>query len=634
MPRARTVTRPEKSVTPIDKAPSMQAAAKRLSGRPDIAKISKSAGRGWQIEAWQFYDVVGEYRYGVDWTSAMLSKASLYVTRDGQRITDKDDTTLASAYLAAFFGGPEVVGQMLREVAVHLTVAGECYIVGVVRDGVERWHVVSATELSARGGNYYMWGKKVESDADPLVLRIWRPHPRRWTEANSPTRAILPVLSEIDQLTKFVNAQVDSRLAGAGLLLLPSEINLPSGQVDADEETGTPTAVPSATATSFVKALTQAMTASLNDREHASSVVPIIATAPGDQIGNAQHLTFWTDLQEQAKELRDEAIRRLGLGMDLPPEVVLGTADTNHWNAWKVDETAIKAHAEPLLALITESLTTGYLRPLLISDGMEPIEAERYAINADTSELRLRPDRSKEALELWDRGILNDDALLREVGFEAGDKASPEEFARWLLQKIAQGQTTPELVAVAARLLGAQLPAVAEEGSEGDVTGTSPGTHEARPTPSLEEHPYEGPPRRTTTGPDAQGVAAVAEVIVFRALERAGNRLRNQLRNAPASVRIGADVPACEAYLHAPIRPRDCDTLLDDAFTNLPRYQVCQQVPAERLEAVLDAYCRHLLTTRTVHSAEFLQEYLDDQLSDHPQIAPPPRIAELAGATS
>lgn len=611
MPKSRTpAPRTTELARPTERARGLQAAAKRLSGRPDITKISRSAGRGWQHEAWLFYDTIGEYRYGVDWKSSMLSRATLYLAKDEERVVDDD--TMASAYLAAFFGGEQVVGQMLAEVGRHLEVAGECYIVGLTRDGVERWQVVASTELSARGGSYYMWGKKIESDTNPLILRVWRPHPRRWTEANSPTRAILPVLSEIDQLTKFVFAQIDSRLAGAGLLLLPSEMNLPAGQIAEgdDEDDPRPVAQPTADATAFVRALTTAMTASLTDRESASSVVPIVATAPGDQIGNAQHLTFWTELQEQAKELRDEAIRRLGLGMDLPAEVVLGTGDTNHWNAWKIDEAAIKVHAEPLLALICESLTTGYLRPLLIDDGMEPIEAERYSIKADTAALRLRPDRSQEALELYDRGAISLAALLREVGFDPGDAPSPEEFAAWLVKKIAQGQTTPELVEAAARVLGADIGTPVT----GDDTETSP-VHEARPTPSLENHPYEGPPRRTTTGDPSRAdatspVAAASEVIVYRALERAGNRLRAKIGKSLATV------PACEAYLHAPIRPRDCDDLLADAFTNLDRYEICQdQVPAERLEAALDAYCRHLLVTRTTHSSGALRTFLADQLA-------------------
>jgi hypothetical protein len=606
MPKSRTsaprTTSPAPAARPVDRAQGLTAAARRLSGRPDMSKISKSAGRGWQHEAWQFYDTIGEYRYGVDWKASMLSRATLYLAKDDERAVEDD--SMAQAYLGAFFGGEQVVGQMLREVGTHLEVAGECYVVGVTRDGVERWMVVASTELTARGGAYYMWGKKVESDTEPLVLRVWRPHPRRWTEANSPTRAILPVLSEVDQLTKFVSAQIDSRLAGAGILFVPSEMQLPAGQI-AESEEGEPVAQAQAAATAFVGALTTAMMASLTDRESASSVVPIVATGPGDAIGNVQHVTFWSELQEQAKELRDEAIRRLGLGMDLPAEVVLGTGDTNHWNAWKIDEAAIKVHAEPLLALICESLTTGYLRPLLIDDGMEPIEAERYSIKADTAALRLRPDRSQEALELYDRGAISLDALLREVGFDPDDAPDPAQFAAWLIKKIAQGQTTPELVEAAARVLGADIGPVVS----GDDTGTSPG-HQARPTPSLEAHPYEGPPRRTTTAPPGTSpVAAAAEVIVYRALERAGNRLRTKIGKPLAQV------PACEAYLHVPVRAADCEALLDDAFTNLDRYQICRQVPAERLEAALDSYCRYLLVSRTTHSTAALQEYLDGQLA-------------------
>lgn len=605
MPKSRTIApRTIEPARPTMRADALTAAARRLTGRPDITKISRSAGRGWQHEAWQFYDTIGEYRYGVDWKASMLSRATLYLARDDKRVVDDD--TMASAYLAAFYGGEQVVGQMLREVGTHLEVAGECFIVGVTRDGVERWMVVASTELSARGGSYYIWGKKVESDTDPLVLRIWRPHPRRWTEANSPTRAILPVLSEVDQLTKFVFAQIDSRLAGAGILFVPTETQLPGGQIaETTDDDGNPVAVAQAqaAATAFVQALTTAMTASLADRESASSVVPIVASAPGEAIGNVQHITFWSELQEQAKELRDEAIRRLGLGMDLPAEVVLGTGDTNHWNAWKIDEAAIKVHAEPLLALICESLTIGYLRPLLIDDGMEPIEAERYSIRADTAALRLRPDRSSEAMELYDRGAISLATLLREVGFDPDDAPSAGEFAQWLIKKIAQGQTTPELVEAAARVLGADIGPVATSGESE--------THEARPAPSLEAHPYEGPPRRTTTDPDSTSpVTAAAEVIVYRALERAGNRLRAKLGGKPL-----AQVPACEAYLHAPVRATDCEGLLEDAFTNLSRYQICRDVPAERLEAALDAYCRHLMVNRATHSTAALQAFLDDQLA-------------------
>src|SRR5699024_3059983 len=65
-------------------------------------------------------------------------------------------------------------------------------------------------------------GGKVETSPDSIFLiRVWRPHPRKHWEADSPTRSSLPVLRELVGLTMHISAQIDSRLAGAGLLLVP-----------------------------------------------------------------------------------------------------------------------------------------------------------------------------------------------------------------------------------------------------------------------------------------------------------------------------------------------------------------------------------------------------------------------------
>ena len=342
MPRTKPAARAAESDV-IEKMPSLAAAARRLTGKPDITKVSRS-GRGWQSQAWDFFDIIGEFRYGADWVGNMLSKATLYVARDGVALPE-GDTTAAASYATSLFGGPESQGEMLRQLGVHTTVAGEAFIVGTTTkaDG-DRGLVVAATELTARSGNWYASGKKIETDGEPYVLRLWRPHPRKFTEATSPARAVLAILSEIDQLTKFIFAQIDSRLAGAGLLLLPSEITMPAA-LTAKAQESAPDGMQLSAADVFTAALQEAMVESLTDRESASAVVPVVGTIPGQYISDVKHITFWSELQEQAKTLRDEAIRRLALGMDLPPEVVTGTADVNHWTAWQVDESAIKAHA-------------------------------------------------------------------------------------------------------------------------------------------------------------------------------------------------------------------------------------------------------------------------------------------------
>ena len=49
-----------------------------------------------------------------------------------------------------------------------------------------------------------------------------------------------------------------------------------------------------------------------------------MVTAPDDAIDKPRLLTFWSELDAATMELRNEAIRRFALGMDLPPEQVLG----------------------------------------------------------------------------------------------------------------------------------------------------------------------------------------------------------------------------------------------------------------------------------------------------------------------
>jgi hypothetical protein len=566
---------------------ALTAAGRRLPTNVDKTKIARS-GRGWQDQAWGFYDTIGEYRYGCDWVGAIISKATLFLARGGMPVTNGAGID----YVFSLFGGPEAQGQMLREIGIHLTVTGESYIVGTTtKGGAEEWRVVAATELTSRGGKFYISGKEVESKTDPYLLRLWRPHPRRFNEANSPSRAILAILAELDALTKRIFAEIDSRLAGAGILLVPSEMSMPSPGVDAAGD-------PSITsASTFQAALAEAMMTAITDREAASAMVPIVVTAPGQYIGQAQHLTFWSPLDDKTIELRTEAVRRLALGMDMPPEILTGSGDLNHWTAWALEEGAIKAHAEPLLALICESLTEGYLRPLLIDGGMDPADAEQYTIGADTSQLRLRPNRSKEAFELYDRQQLSGVALRRETGFNEGDAPELAELRDQFIRKVASGSTTPELVAAALAALGVPL---------GTAEAIAATTTEARPTPSLADHPEQGPPPPppAASSSPGDGLLAAAEVTVYRALERAGNRLRTKIgRKLP-------NVSAADTYLHVPVPPGMLDDLLIDAFDGVERYVGCRDVDPDRLVTCLDTYTRSLLVQSRPHDPQLLATYL------------------------
>ena len=270
-----------------------------------------------------------------------------------------------------------------------------------------------------------------------------------------------------------------------------------------------------------METLRVAMVTAIGNRTDASALVPIIIQAPGEYLDKIAHITFSTPLDGQAQELRKEAIGRLGLSMDMPPEVLQGTADMNHWSSWQVEEAAIKAHTEPLLDVVTQGITTNYLQAALKTAGVK--DWDQYTVEADTSEMRVRPNRSKEAQELYAQAAISREAMVRENGFDEADLMTDEERSQFFLEKTAIGSATPEMMIQALRQLGVDIPDSAAIVDRSTVTdnvtpdGTNPdGTvHEARPAPSLLEHPVRELPEQ----PDVN--AAQLEAAVFRALERA-----------------------------------------------------------------------------------------------------------------
>lgn len=610
-------------VEPI-KANSLVASAARIGGR-GLANLSRnSRADGWQNAAWGFYHSIGEFRYACDLIGAMLSKALIHATFDDGHGAAFVKDGPAFDFINQLYGDADGRAEMLRMIGIHMSVAGECYLVSYpdtdpMGDGGDVWEIVAATKLGrpAPGGKWIINSKTIEADVDDvLVIRIWRPDPVDPDTAVSPARAVLSILGEIQRLTDHVAAQVDSRLAGAGILLMPTEMTFPAPPAVEGENVRVAN-----TAEDLMRVIQENMATAIVDRSDPSALVPIVITAPAEVIDKIQHLTFWTELDKQAIDLRNEAIRRLGLGMDIPPEVLTGSGDSNHWSAWQSDESAIKSHTEPLLKLITTALAKGFLRPLLVeAKGLEG-ELRQYSIGADTSALRLRPNRSKEALELYNLGALSQAALRRETGFDEDDVMDEKEYQRWLKQKVASGSTTPELVASALESLGVDLP-VLRQIIQGEVVEDE--TQEARPDPSIADHPEQGIPDREVSERRKEArkrgdvpssdierkssLIAAAEQIALRALERAGNKLKNK---------IGVKVNIAAFNLHTLVAPEEMDFgfLLADAWGHVPTIAERYSVDPAWLELVLSTYCSELMAAQKPHDYDHFTKYI--ALSHH-----------------
>lgn len=467
---------------------SLTAAASRPARAASAATVSPAArsastARSWQSEAWAAYDEVGEERFLASTLAGRLSQARLYVQHKpatGPHSSLRDDPTdatdtapsrsaqLAEAVLAALGASQQDLGQMLQRLATNLFVAGEGWLVGVPRHVIDAaapsavpavtapspdpaltdlvWRVLAVTEVSSVGSdgrtvrlNLGTDGSApVEVSADEVyMVRVWRPHPARYWEADSPTRACLPILRELIGLTRHISAQIDSRLAGAGILVVPSSASAALASDAADQNAyGAPDP--------FVAALMDSMLRPIENRDDASAVVPLVVTVPDEAADKMSHLTFSSALDAGARDLRDEAIRRLALAQDAPPELLLGSGAMNHWGAWLTREDTVTTHIEPVLALICDALTSQYLRPVLLSAGLSEDEVRTLSVGYDVSALVARPNRSEEALNLHRAGAVSDEALREASGFDDSDAKPLDERA--LMQALAMVSKRPDLM--------------------------------------------------------------------------------------------------------------------------------------------------------------------------------------------
>lgn len=546
----------------------------------------------WQREAWRMFDTVGEFHSACTWISNMISKAKLTLTYDGVLIEPGDTKhELALRALDSLYGGPEEQSEMLRLFGLHLSVAGDCYLVALSggSGSDDDWDIYSNLRITPSGD----WYRLVEEDADldtrAFVMRLWRKHPLDRKKGDSNSRAAMPILSELEVMTQRVAADSESRLVGAGLLMLPNEITFPSMQQTKDGDTDGEDVVVRTGIDGFMDMLIDVASMAIADQSSAVAKVPIVVQMPGDQIAKVKLINFWSDYDKAMKELRSEAIRRLSLALDMPPEVLTGMADANHWTAWQMEEAAIKVHTEPLLKLVVSSLNEGYLWPYLDDEDMHEDEIRRYSFGADTSDMRLRPNRSKEALELNDRGIVKDEVAARENGFTADDIMSPEERATWLIRKVAQGSSTPDMVLAALAASGADL---------GQFMQIMAPEEKAKPDAPLPRNLDEHPAREIPDQSD-EAIAAASEVVVLRVLERAGNRLKNRMGTARP-----AGVAAADLYRYNSITEKDLDDLLEDAWSQCEKLSV--QLPVEHLTY----YVKNLMLNAKPHDIVTMRRFL------------------------
>ena len=455
----------------------------------------------WQEEAWGYHDTLGEFRYATRWEAKRLSRVRLYAAKLEPGADEPVRATAGTAVdlMTNFAGGPAGQAQIMGGLATQLTVPGEGYLIVENVNGIEKWSVRSIDEVRAGRGRYevidensatsgYNWRPLARDSMPPI--RVWTPNDRYHHLADSPARAARTTMRELELVNRHIIAQYLSRLASAGVWLVPDEITFPVREEFADA------------ADPFMAEWIEIAAEAIRTPGTAAATVPIPIKVPAEYVDKIRHLDFTLKIDEKIIDKRESAIKRLASQLNVPPEVLLGVSDLNHWNAWISDETSLKVDVAPDAETICQAITTGYLQPRLRASGVE--DWASWVVWYDMSELTLRPDRSDNAIQLYDRMEIGGAALRRETGFDEADKPNREELKEQALKVIIK--TLPSGAPTALPLL---------TGQQIDVNTTAPPAPRAEnPPPAASNEraaPNGGDPPAPTVEEARQAAAAARQ---------------------------------------------------------------------------------------------------------------------------
>jgi hypothetical protein len=453
----------------------------RLNDKGEAEKFRNrrmAQSSGWQTEAWEYYDAIGEIKYAFNLVASVISRIRLYAAviedpSDAPKAVRASSTIpldlataaeRALARLDSAYGGQ---AGLLRDVALNLSVTGECYLIqspSLAGHGIpESWDIRSVDELSIDAkGNYVIAGRREyqagNSTTNPaqrgliklpntaFVGRIWRAHPRFSDEADSSLKGMLDLCAELLLLNRTFRATARSRL-NAGALYLPDGLSVastPDPNYPYEDEDGLysePT--PEELADEFEDQLIDAMTTPIRDEDSASAVVPLIIRGPAELGDKIKQFKFERSFDPALAERSDRVLDRILQGLDVPKDIVTGLANVKYSNALQIDETLYKTHIEPLMLLIVDAFTVVYLRPYLKANGYADVDVDRLVIWYDPSAVATRNDRAADSDAGFDRMAVSFETWRRAHGFSESDAPSPTELGlRILLQK---GMITPEL---------------------------------------------------------------------------------------------------------------------------------------------------------------------------------------------
>lgn len=496
--------------------------------------------RAWQSDAYDAIESIGELGFAVLMKARVIGSGDLRlmrrvdgklvpVTRDpqpplddpeGEPVPPSSNDLLAIACDEEFKGSLGGKAALLRLFALHREVAGECHLAGV--EGDDGWRVLSVEELQ-KGATTNEWelvppqangtqssGSRTPLPAGSFVATWHEPAPRNSADAWSPLRPLLNnTIAEILDVQNSIRAIARSRTI-ADLVILASEVQFGSADEASDGDGDDFDDLSAEFGEHY----------GMPVEPDGDPLPPMILRMPHKFMRDGfKKVSLAREFDRFSLELRKDERDRLALGLDLPPEMLLGKKGLSHWMGWNLDEEFLVKHVTPGGDEGAAFFTWAYLQPRLLPDLGEEAAGE-YLYVYDVSGIAVKPDLSGNAKDVHAAGALSDAALLRSTGFDEADGVTDEERRTRLLWATASAE--PAALGLLAPLLGfddaqcAVLAQLVELGTRNAGAGSEPsqttGPDTATPDNSAPDGPTTDPTTADPGAPD-QAAASVFRVV-------------------------------------------------------------------------------------------------------------------------
>lgn len=574
------------------------------AGWKTVSRIDEA----WQRDSWYYYRIIPGYHYGANWAADACSRAEIYAADVDENgvIGDRTEDTEVNAIVENLYGGPSAKARMISAQAISLIVAAECYVIGTgdAGTGKEEWFTAAPYQVHRYAGGIWIGDggntQRRIPDGSALVYRVYKPLPEAPWLADAPGMALLQTLRELEEIQKFKAAQTDSRLANAGIYPIPSGLDF---AIDDQTPPG---------AESLQRAVVQAANASLQGKGSAAQISPIFFEVPPELLQHMlkEPIRFGSVMSDQIKTLEEMALYQLAVGLNIPPEVVLGTGKSTQWSAWEIGESAVKYHIEPLLNVILDAAQVSYFSSALRNAKKNPA---RYLLQADTSALTVRPNRATDAFNLYNADVpaISAKALRFYNDFKESDAPSQEEITQRQVQKMMLRDTQlimdPKIVEASGLDVETSLP----------IDSTTPpppipgrvGIEGKQAMPDRPgEQPLEPPSVISSLVGQPTALLAACDQAVHATLRVAGNRLLTPKLKGDLE-----GVPAYEIHTKLVVKDEDHITKLTaGAWTALGSSVDGLGIDANQLQGFLQTYVASLLRRSMPHSRALLASVMAD----------------------